>query len=60
MVVQLSEKCRAIAESEDFAEFMRKNGYAIEVREADAFAEFLAAQEEQWRPVVEAAGYTQQ
>ena len=53
----LSEKCRAIAESDSFREFMAKNGFAIDVRESDQFAQFLADQDAQWKPVVEAAGY---
>jgi tripartite-type tricarboxylate transporter receptor subunit TctC len=55
----LEEKCREIAESEAFRTFMRKNGFRIEVRGPEEFTQFLAAQDELWKTVIEAAGYAQ-
>jgi tripartite-type tricarboxylate transporter receptor subunit TctC len=57
LVDQLVDKCREIAESEEFRAFMEKGGYAIEVRLKDEFREFLAEQDAIWKQVVEAAGY---
>lgn len=57
VVETLAETCRNIAESEAFRGFMEKNGFAIKVRGPEAFAEFLQAQDAQWREVIEAAGY---
>jgi tripartite-type tricarboxylate transporter receptor subunit TctC len=55
----LQQKCLAVAKSQDFQNFMKKNGFGITIRNASEFAEFLAAQDSQWRPVIEAAGYAQ-
>ena len=43
--------------SPEFAEFMSKNGFAIEVRVGDAFRDFLSEQDQQWHGVITAAGY---
>lgn len=51
------EACERIVASPEFESFMKKNGYAIEVRGGDAFAQFLAEQDSQWKQVIEAAGY---
>jgi hypothetical protein len=36
---------------------MRKNGFATEIRIGDDFAEFLKEQDQQWKGVIDAAGY---
>lgn len=51
------EKCRKIAESDDYREFMRKNGFAVAIRGKEEFTDFLAEQDAQWKTVIEAAGY---
>jgi tripartite-type tricarboxylate transporter receptor subunit TctC len=51
------EACERIVDSPEFSEFMRKNGFSTEIRSGDAFAEFLAEQDSQWKSVIEAAGY---
>ena len=53
----LKEKCLAIAESEDFREFMNQNRFGIEVRPTDEFKGFLQQQDEQWGELIKAAGY---
>jgi tripartite-type tricarboxylate transporter receptor subunit TctC len=57
VVERLSTACREIAESDDYRRFMGKTGFAIEIRGPEGFAEFLGQQDEQWKPVIEAAGY---
>lgn len=51
------EACGRIVASEDFASFMRKNGFGVEIRQGETFAGFLKEQDIQWKVVVEAAGY---
>jgi tripartite-type tricarboxylate transporter receptor subunit TctC len=53
----LTEKLRKILASQEFADFMQQNGFAIRVREAPEFETFLAEQEDRWRNVIEAAGF---
>jgi hypothetical protein len=36
---------------------MTKMGYAIDIRGPEEFTTFLGEQDEQWRVVIEAAGY---
>lgn len=57
IVGALEEKCRTIAESPKFQEFMAKNRFGIHVRGAQEFTEFALQQDEQWKTVLEAAGY---
>lgn len=57
IVKSLEEKTLAIAESERFKQFMKKNGFAIAIRKTAEFTTFLDEQDEQWKTVVEAAGY---
>jgi tripartite-type tricarboxylate transporter receptor subunit TctC len=59
LIDRLVDKCREIAESEDYRKFMKGFGYAIQVRLGDEFREFLAEQDAMWKQVVEAAGYAQ-
>lgn len=49
---ELAEACRKIVESDDFKQFMNKNGFRIEIRGPDEFAKFLAEQDRQWKPVI--------
>lgn len=53
----LRETSERIVSSPAFTDFMSKNGFAVEVRTGDAFADFLSAQDRQWQAVIEAAGY---
>ncbi|GAB5561639.1 MAG: tripartite tricarboxylate transporter substrate binding protein [Synoicihabitans sp.] len=55
----LQEAFGRIVASPEYAEFMRKNGFAIEIRLGPEFAGFLSAQDAQWREVITAAGYAQ-
>lgn len=57
IVADLQEKMAAITASDGFKAFMKKNGFNITIREAAPFAEFLEAQDAQWKAVIEAAGY---
>lgn len=59
IVNRLHEACVKIAESDEFRDFMRTSGFAIEIRGPEEFREFLAAQDKQWEDVVQAAGYGQ-
>jgi len=60
IVTLLREKCLTIANSEDFKAAMKKRGFGVKVRGPEAFTQFLASQDEQWKSVVEAAGYAKQ
>ena len=53
----LSAKLAEIAASDEFRQFMKKNGFAVIVRGPDEFAGFLRDQEAKWRGVIEGAGY---
>ncbi len=57
VAADLRDKVKAIAASPEFKEFMKKNGFNVTIRESKAFAEFLKAQDAQWKGVIEAAGY---
>lgn len=57
IVSLLREKCLAIAKSDDFKAAMKKRGFGVAVRGPEEFTQFLAAQDEQWKAVVESAGY---
>jgi tripartite-type tricarboxylate transporter receptor subunit TctC len=57
---RLNAACRKIAESEAYQKFMDDRGFEIQIRGAEEFAAFLAEQDRQWQPVIEAAGYAKQ
>jgi len=59
IVSVLDEKCRAIATSDAYRTFMKKNGFCIKVRGPEEFEQFLAQQDAQWKTVIDAAGYAQ-
>ena len=58
IVSVLTDHCEQIVQSEAYREFMKKNGFAIEVRPPDEFEAFLKEQDAQWEKVIAAAGYT--
>ncbi len=58
-VALLYKKCRAIADSDAYREFMDKNGFAVTIRGPEEFAAFLEEQDAHWKPVVEASGRAQ-
>lgn len=53
----LADRCAKIAASDEYREFMQKNGFGITIRTTSDFTKFLQEQDEQWKAVVEAAGY---
>jgi len=53
----LNEKLAEIAASDEFRQFMKKNGFAVMVRGPGEFAEFLRAEDARWREVIKNAGY---
>lgn len=55
----LTAACQTIAASEEYRNFMKKNGFNITVRSGEEFEQFLAEQDAQWKTVIEAAGYMQ-
>jgi tripartite-type tricarboxylate transporter receptor subunit TctC len=59
IVEVLAKHALEIVESKEYQDFMRKNGFAIEVRGPEEFREFLAVQDAQWQSVIQAAGYAQ-
>jgi tripartite-type tricarboxylate transporter receptor subunit TctC len=60
LLALLEEKCIAIAHSDAYKEFMRKNSFGITIRGSDEFTQFLEEQDEMWQPVVAAAGYAKE
>ncbi|MBI2478713.1 MAG: tripartite tricarboxylate transporter substrate binding protein [Planctomycetia bacterium] len=57
IIDMLADRCERIAASDEYREFMRKNGFGIKIRTRSDFTDFLREQDEQWKSVVEAAGY---
>lgn len=55
----LLEACRRISHSDEFREFMTRNGFQIAIREADSFERFLADQDRTWHETIRAAGFQQ-
>jgi tripartite-type tricarboxylate transporter receptor subunit TctC len=58
LVELLQRHLRDVVGSPEFKDFMRKNGFAIAQRDTEDFREFLAAQDEQWHRIIDAAGYS--
>lgn len=54
----LFEVCQRIAHSQEFADFMRKNGFQVTIRQGEEFTQFLAQEDERWQPIVQAARLT--
>ena len=52
------DACERIVTSPEYDAFMKKNGFSTEIRTGEAFAQFLADQDRQWKTVIEAAGYS--
>lgn len=59
VIETLEAACARIMASTAYQEFMRKNGFSIQVRMGQEFTDFLSAQDTQWREVINAAGYAQ-
>lgn len=57
VVNRLGDALAEIGGSEDYRQFMRKNGFAIDVRGPAGFAEFLQAQDTKWTGIIKSAGY---
>ncbi len=57
VVDRLRTELETIARGEACREFMAKNRFGHEVKVGDAFRDYLAKQEAQWKAVIEAAGY---
>jgi len=53
----LTDRCTRIAASDNYRNFMQKNGFGIKIRTTTDFTDFLRRQDAQWKTVVEAAGY---
>lgn len=53
----LEERCTKIANSPEYRDFMKRNAFGITIRTTSDFRQFLRDQDEQWKTVVEAAGY---
>jgi len=52
IVAVLSAACRKIVESDEFTDYMEKEGFGITIRHTDDYASFLKEQDAQWSPVV--------
>lgn len=60
VVDKLIGALQAITGSEAYRKFMAQNGFGEEIKLPAAFADFLAAQDAQWKAVIEEAGYAAQ
>ena len=60
IVEKLTKACEEIGNSDEFVEFMDKNGFAVVTRGPEEFVKFLEEQESLWAPVIELAGYAKQ
>ena len=52
IVTLLSDACRKIVESDQYKQYMEKEGFGITIRHTNDFASFLKEQDAQWGPVV--------
>jgi hypothetical protein len=57
IVQVLSANLAEIARSDAFRQFMKKNGFAVVVRDSAGFVDFLRTEEARWRDVIRNAGY---
>ena len=58
-IVQLLTGAAAkIADSDAYRNFMEKAGFRIEIRDAQSFGEFLAAEDAKWTEVIAQAGFS--
>lgn len=57
IIQTLYEEMKKIADSEEFKEFMSKNGFGVRVRGPEEFAEFVKQQDTELRNVMELGGY---
>lgn len=55
---KLRTACDEILAGEEYREFMAKNRFGVAIRNASEFETFLAQQEKEWKPILDAAGYT--
>jgi hypothetical protein len=53
----LNESLAEIAASDEFRQFMKKNGFAVAVRDSAEFGAYLRDQETKWAGVIKNAGY---
>jgi hypothetical protein len=60
VVTRLESELKEIALSEDYLDYMKKNGFGVDVKGPSEFEAFLDGQETQWQEVLEAAGYIEQ
>ncbi len=57
IAAQVSEAVTKIAKSRAYADFLKKNGFGLVIREGEAFRKFLAEQDAQWQKVIQTAGF---
>lgn len=57
IVDKLYDALLEISKSDDFKDFMAKNGFGIKIRGPEEFKKFLAEQDETWKRVLKIAGY---
>jgi tripartite-type tricarboxylate transporter receptor subunit TctC len=57
IIDKLARTVHEIGQSDPFKEFMRKNGFAIELKGPADFAQFLQEQDAKWGAVINSAGY---
>lgn len=60
IVDRLTSELEEIVRSEDYLDYMKKNGFGVDVKGPEEFEAFLDGQEVQWKEVLEAAGYIEQ
>ena len=60
IVARLEAELRDIVNSDDYRDYMKKNGFGVDIKGPKEFETFLDRQETQWQGVLEAAGYIEQ
>jgi tripartite-type tricarboxylate transporter receptor subunit TctC len=60
VVIKLTEAFSEITHSEAYQSFMKKNGFGIELKQGNAFKEFLRSEDAKWEKVIDATGYASQ
>jgi len=57
IIAKLYKAVSEITKSDEFKDFMAKNGFGIKIRDPKEFKKFLSEQDETWKRILKLAGY---